>query len=219
MPYALQLLPLSDQPVLQHFGLHLLEHCLRHRWNQLDKQQQATLKKSVMELMAAVRTSNGWLFTSAECSTSKLRQREASDSSGGDCKARVASTMARTTTHVVSVGTTRSMNTEMLSVTVPQRHQLETSVMVLRSLLEEVKQGREGGWTGQRKQDILATLKENAGTIVAFLQSLLMHNMTAYLQARSDAGQKLLQIILEAINAYVEWIPMRYTLMQICLTW
>lgn len=111
------------------------------------------------------------------------------------------------------------MNTEMLSVTVPQRHQLETSVMVLRSLLEEVKQGREGGWTGQRKQDILATLKENAGTIVAFLQSLLMHNMTAYLQARSDAGQKLLQIILEAINAYVEWIPMRYTLMQICLTW
>jgi len=183
--------PRPEQPVIRHFGLRLMEEIIKLRWNDMTGPEKVFVKDNAMRLMA-----EGSADILAEARHVK------------DAQSRIVVEIAKREwpQHWPS------FLTELEALCSKGFAQTELVMFVLLRLVEDVAvlQTLE---QNQRRKEIHQALNAEMNIIFAFLQGLLERHYQGYLVSKDqdkDRHSKVCQAVLEAYNAFVEWVPMTH---------
>ncbi|XP_040286763.1 exportin-5 [Bufo bufo] len=191
VPCGLQLAERSHPPVVRHFGLQVLEHVVKFRWNDMEREEKVILKDSVMGLMAA--------------GVRPIMEEEG----------HIKDVLARIVVEMIKREWPQhwpDMLTELEGLIKNGEVQTELVMFILLRLAEDVVTFQT--LPAQRRRDIQTTMTQNMEKLFAFMLSILGDSVHQYQQLKSEASQKdkcqgLCRVALAALNTlagYIDWV-------------
>ncbi|XP_056410583.1 exportin-5 [Hyla sarda] len=201
VPCGLQLAEKSQPPIIRHFGLQVLEHVVKFRWNNMEGDEKLLLKDSVMRLMAA--------------GVRPILEEEG----------HIKDVLARIVVEMIKREWPQhwpNMLTELEGLIKKGEVQTELVMFILLRLAEDVVTFQN--LPGQRRRDIQTTMTQNMEQLFTFMLSILGDAVHQYQQLKSDSSQKdkyqgLCRVALAALNTlagYIDWVSIIHITAQDC---
>uniref|UniRef100_A0A3Q1GLS1 Exportin 5 n=1 Tax=Acanthochromis polyacanthus TaxID=80966 RepID=A0A3Q1GLS1_9TELE len=208
VPCGLQLADKAQPAVVRHFGLQILEHVIKFRWNNMQQQEKVQLKECSMQLLT-----NG---------TRSILEEES----------HIKDALSRIVVEMIKREWPQNwpdMLTEMEALTSQGEAQTELVMLILLRLAEDVVTFQT--LPTQRRRDIQQTLTQKMENIFSFMMAILHINIEDYRKHKEIPGHELqgklderkpfmllfddvaIHYILSAAQA-VEVVERRYTFLK-----
>ncbi|GLH08763.1 Exportin-1 [Gryllus bimaculatus] len=180
---------------VRHFGLQLMEHCVKYRWNQMSQQEKLFIKENAMKLLC-----NGIEPSLQEHNHMK------------DAMSRVVVEMIKREWPQQWP----SLLAELNNACMRGESQTELVCFVFLRLVEDVAllQTLE---SNQRRKDIYQALTSNMEEIFSFFLSLIQDHCNKH-KTKIAAGQfqeaaanaRVVQVVLLTLTGFVEWVSIQH---------
>ncbi|XP_071336660.1 exportin-5 [Trachinotus anak] len=193
VPCGLQLADKAQPPVVRHFGLQILEHVIKFRWNNMQQQEKVQLKECAMQLL-----SNG---------THSILEEES----------HIKDALSRITVEMIKREWPQhwpDMLKEMEALTSQGEAQTEVVMLILLRLAEDVITFQT--LPTQRRRDIQQTLTQNMESIFSFMMAILQLNVEDYRKLKGLPGHELqarahCRVAVATLNTlagYIDWVSL-----------
>ncbi|KAF0027506.1 hypothetical protein F2P81_020247 [Scophthalmus maximus] len=195
VPCGLQLADRAQPAVVRHFGLQILEHVIKFRWNNMQQQEKVQLKECAMQLL-----SNG---------TRPILEEES----------HIKDALSRITVEMIKREWPQhwpDMLKEMEALTGQGEAQTELVMLILLRLAEDVITFQT--LPTQRRRDIQQTLTQNMESIFSFMMAVMQINMEDYRRLKGSPGHELkarahCRVAVATLNTlagYIDWVSLVY---------
>lgn len=193
VPCGLQLADKAQPAVVRHFGLQILEHVIKFRWNNMQQQEKVHLKECAMQLL-----SNG---------THSILEEES----------HIKDVLSRITVEMIKREWPQhwpDMLKEMEALTSQGEAQTELVMLILLRLAEDVITFQT--LPTQRRRDIQQTLTQNMESIFSFMMTILQINVDEYRKLKESPGHELkarahCRVAVATLNTlagYIDWVSL-----------
>ncbi|XP_029376722.1 exportin-5 isoform X2 [Echeneis naucrates] len=187
VPCGLQLADKAQPAVVRHFGLQILEHVIKFRWNNMQQQEKVQLKECAMQLL-----SHG---------THSILEEES----------HIKDALSRITVEMIKREWPQhwpDMLKEMEALTSQGEIQTEVVMLILLRLAEDVITFQT--LPTQRRRDIQQTLTQNMESIFSFMMAILQLNVEDYRKMVSDAKAhcRVAVATLNTLAGYIDWVSL-----------
>ncbi|KAL7383977.1 hypothetical protein ABVT39_021708 [Epinephelus coioides] len=193
VPCGLQLADKAQPAVVRHFGLQILEHVIKFRWNNMQQQEKVQLKECAMQLL-----SNG---------THAILEEES----------HIKDALSRITVEMIKREWPQhwpDMLKEMEALTSHGEAQTELVMLILLRLAEDVITFQT--LPTQRRRDIQQTLTQNMENIFSFMMAILHVNVEDYRKLKGSPGNELQArahcrvavVTLNTLAGYIDWVSL-----------
>uniref|UniRef100_H3AUW1 Exportin-5 n=1 Tax=Latimeria chalumnae TaxID=7897 RepID=H3AUW1_LATCH len=200
---GLKLADKSNSAIVRHFGLQVLEHCVKYRWNSMVQREKVFLKNNVMGLVSTVSTicllESVFIYAtgSSRYVWEHLMRRWEEKADG----------MLISSQSLGGGG---------------QETQTELVMFILLRLAEDVVTFQT--LPTQRRRDIQQTLTQNMEKIFSFLLNILQQNVNKYRRLKVDSAQESkakahCRVGIAALNTlagYIDWVAMPHITAENC---
>ncbi|KAM8947256.1 exportin-5 [Pelodytes ibericus] len=201
VPCGLQLADKTQRPVVRHFGLQVLEHVIKFRWNDMSAVDKLCLKDSVIGLI-----SNGMHSIMEE-------------------EGHIKDVFARIVVEMIKREWPQhwpDMLSELERLARKGEAQTELVMLILLRLAEDVVTFHS--LPQQRRRDIHTTMTQNMDTLFSFMMSVLQQSVTQYTLLKNDPSQKLKgqglwRVAVSALNTlagYIDWVHISHVVCDDC---
>ncbi|XP_036724504.1 exportin-5 isoform X3 [Balaenoptera musculus] len=201
VPCGLRLAEKTQIAIVRHFGLQILEHVVKFRWNSMSRLEKVYLKNSVMELIA-----NGTLNILEE-------------------ENHIKDVLSRIVVEMIKREWPQhwpDMLIELDTLSKQGETQTELVMFILLRLAEDVVTFQT--LPPQRRRDIQQTLTQNMERIFTFLLNTLQENVNKYQQVKTDNSQESkaqanCRVGIAALNTlagYIDWVSMSHITAENC---
>ncbi|KAM9234440.1 exportin-5 isoform 2-T2 [Dugong dugon] len=201
VPCGLRLAEKTQIAIVRHFGLQILEHVVKFRWNSMSRLEKVYLKNSVMELIA-----NGTLNILEE-------------------ENHIKDVLSRIVVEMIKREWPQhwpDMLIELDALSKQGETQTELVMFILLRLAEDVVTFQT--LPPQRRRDIQQTLTQNMERIFSFLLNTLQENLNKYRQVKTDTSQESkaqanYRVGVAALNTlagYIDWVSMSHITAENC---
>ncbi|XP_041803307.1 exportin-5 [Chelmon rostratus] len=193
VPCGLQLADKAQPAVVRHFGLQILEHVIKYRWNNMQQQEKVQLKECAMQLL-----SNG---------THSILEEES----------HIKDVLSRIIVEMIKREWPQhwpDMLKEMEALTSQGEAQTELVMLILLRLAEDVITFQT--LPTQRRRDIQQTLTQNMENIFSFMMAILHINVEDYRKLKGSPGHELqarahCRVAVATLNTlagYIDWVSL-----------
>ncbi|XP_012578036.1 PREDICTED: exportin-5 isoform X2 [Condylura cristata] len=192
VPCGLKLAEKTQIAIVRHFGLQILEHVVKFRWNSMSRLEKVYLKNSVMELIA-----NGTLDILEE-------------------ENHIKDVLSRIVVEMIKREWPQhwpDMLVELDTLSKQGETQTELVMFILLRLAEDVVTFQT--LPPQRRRDIQQTLTQNMERIFSFLLNTLQENVNQYRQA-AQAHCRVGVAALNTLAGYIDWVSMSHITAENC---
>ncbi|XP_041920713.1 exportin-5 [Alosa sapidissima] len=190
---GLQLSDRTQNPVIRHFGLQILEHVIKFRWNNMSPQEKVHLKNCAMELLSK--------------GTYPILMEES----------HIKDALSRIIVEMIKREWPQNwpdMLKELETLTTLGEAQAELVMLILLRLAEDVITFQT--LPTQRRRDIQQTLTQNMDGIFSFLLTVLQLNVDNYRKLKCVAGEeekakahcRVGVATLNTLAGYIDWVSM-----------
>ncbi|XP_033875025.3 exportin-5-like [Acipenser ruthenus] len=193
VPCGLKLAEKTQPPIIRHFGLQILEHCVKFRWNNMPQQEKIHLKNNVMGLIS-----------------NDIRPILEEESHIKDALSRIVVEMIKREwpQHWPD------MLKELESLMKQGEAQTELVMFILLRLAEDVVTFQT--LPTQRRRDIQQTLAQNMENVFNFLINILQQSVNKYRKMKTDPTQEIkarahCRVGVAALNTlagYIDWVAL-----------
>lgn len=201
VPCGLKLAEKTQIAIVRHFGLQILEHIVKFRWNSMSRLEKVYLKNSVMELIA-----NGTLSILEE-------------------ENHIKDVLSRIVVEMIKREWPQHWPDMLMELDTLSRQgetQRELVMFILLRLAEDVVTFQT--LPTQRRRDIQQTLTQNMERILNFLLSTLQENVNKYQQMKTDASREAeaqanCRVSIAALNTlagYIDWVSLNHITAENC---
>ncbi|ETE70477.1 Exportin-5 [Ophiophagus hannah] len=201
VPCGLKLAEKSQTAIVRHFGLQILEHVVKFRWNTMGRLEKVFLKNNVMALI-----SNG---------TQNILEEES----------HIKDVLSRIVVEMIKREWPQhwpDMLKELDTLSEEGETQTELVMFILLRLAEDVVTFQT--LPAQRRRDIQQTLSQNMEKIFSFLLNTLQQNVNKYRCAKIEAAQESkaqanCRVGIAALNTlagYIDWVAMSHITADNC---
>ncbi|XP_076292128.1 exportin-5-like protein Ranbp21 [Lasioglossum baleicum] len=190
---------LNRSSVVRHFGLQLMEHCIKYRWTQISQSEKIFIKENAMKLLQE--------------GTEPLLQEEA----------HIKDALSRVVVEMIKREWPQQWPTllaELSQACTRGESQTELVLLVFLRLVEDVAllQTLE---SNQRRKDIYQALNTNMAEIFSFFLRLMEQHFSE-IQKKSSLGctseaaahSKVVQVVLSTLTGFVEWISINHVMAE-----
>uniref|UniRef100_A0A671YS77 Exportin-5 n=1 Tax=Sparus aurata TaxID=8175 RepID=A0A671YS77_SPAAU len=195
VPCGLQLADKAQPAVVRHFGLQILEHVIKFRWNNMQQQEKVQLKECAMQLLSK--------------GTHSILEEES----------HIKDALSRITVEMIKREWPQhwpDMLKEMEALTSQGEAQTELVMLILLRLAEDVITFQT--LPTQRRRDIQHTLTQNMESIFSFMMAILHVNVEDYRKLKSSPGHELkarahCRVAVATLNTlagYIDWVSLVY---------
>ncbi|XP_073338738.1 exportin-5 isoform X1 [Pagrus major] len=195
VPCGLQLADKAQPAVVRHFGLQILEHVIKFRWNNMQQQEKVQLKECAMQLLSK--------------GTHSILEEES----------HIKDVLSRITVEMIKREWPQhwpDMLKEMEALTSQGEAQTELVMLILLRLAEDVITFQT--LPTQRRRDIQHTLTQNMESIFSFMMAILHVNGEDYRKLKSSPGHELkarahCRVAVATLNTlagYIDWVSLVY---------
>ncbi|XP_036978586.1 exportin-5 isoform X1 [Acanthopagrus latus] len=195
VPCGLQLADKAQPAVVRHFGLQILEHVIKFRWNNMQQQEKVQLKECAMQLLSK--------------GTHSILEEES----------HIKDVLSRITVEMIKREWPQhwpDMLKEMEALTSQGEAQTELVMLILLRLAEDVITFQT--LPTQRRRDIQHTLTQNMESIFSFMMAILHVNVEDYRKLKSSPGHELkarahCRVAVATLNTlagYIDWVSLVY---------
>ncbi|XP_026165661.1 exportin-5 [Mastacembelus armatus] len=195
VPCGIQLADKAQPAVVRHFGLQILEHVIKFRWNNMQQQEKVHLKECAMQLL-----SNG---------THPILEEES----------HIKDVLSRIIVEMIKREWPQhwpDMLKEMEALTSQGEAQTELVMLILLRLAEDVITFQT--LPTQRRRDIQHTLTQNMESIFSFMMAILHINVEDYRKLKETPGHELqarahCRVAVATLNTlagYIDWVSLVY---------
>ncbi|XP_068183178.1 exportin-5 [Antennarius striatus] len=201
VPCGLQLADRTQPAVVRHFGLQILEHVIKFRWNNMQQQEKVQLKECAMRLL-----SDGTLSILEE-------------------ESHIKDGLSRIIVEMIKREWPQhwpDMLKEMEALTSQGAAQTELVMLILLRLAEDVITFQT--LPIQRRRDIQQTLTQNMDSLFSFMMAILQINVEDYrklnklfgheLQARGHC--RVAVATLNTLAGYIDWVSLVHITSRNC---
>ncbi|XP_014069910.1 exportin-5 [Salmo salar] len=193
VPCGLQLADKTQTAVVRHFGLQILEHVIKFRWNNMPQQEKVQLKDCAMGLLST--------------GTYPILEEES----------HIKDVLSRIIVEMIKREWPQhwpDMLKEMEALTSLGEAQTELVMLILLRLAEDVITFRT--LPTQRRRDIQQTLTQNMESIFSFLLAILQLHVDEYRKLKRIPGQELQAkahcrvgvATLNTLAGYIDWVAL-----------
>ncbi|XP_051161019.1 exportin-5 [Leptopilina boulardi] len=181
--------------IVRHFGLQLLEHCIKYRWTQISQSEKIFIKENSMKLLQE--------------GTEPLLQEEA----------HIKDALSRVIVEMIKREWPQQWPTllaELSEVCTRGESQTELVLLVFLRLVEDVAllQTLE---SNQRRKDIYQALTTNMAQIFAFFLRLMEQHFSEF-QKQTNLGRNteaaahsgVVRAVLKTLTGFVEWVSINH---------
>uniref|UniRef100_A0A8C7KRF5 Exportin-5 n=1 Tax=Oncorhynchus kisutch TaxID=8019 RepID=A0A8C7KRF5_ONCKI len=193
VPCGLQLADKTQTAVVRHFGLQILEHVIKFRWNNMPQQEKVQLKNCAMGLLST--------------GTYSILEEES----------HIKDVLSRIIVEMIKREWPQhwpDMLKEMEALTSVGEAQTELVMLILLRLAEDVITFRT--LPTQRRRDIQQTLTQNMESIFSFLLAILQLHVDEYRKLKRIPGQELQAkahcrvgvSTLNTLAGYIDWVAL-----------
>ncbi|XP_019805283.1 exportin-5 isoform X3 [Lagenorhynchus albirostris] len=201
VPCGLRLAEKTQIAIVRHFGLQILEHVVKFRWNSMSRLEKVYLKNSVMELIA-----NGTLNILEE-------------------ENHIKDVLSRIVVEMIKREWPQHWPDMLIELDILSKQgetQTELVMFILLRLAEDVVTFQT--LPPQRRRDIQQTLTQNMERIFTFLLNTLQENVNKYQQVKTDNSQESkaqanCRVGIAALNTlagYIDWVSMSHITAENC---
>lgn len=201
IPCGLKLAEKTQIAIVRHFGLQILEHVVKFRWNSMSRLEKVYLKNSVMELIA-----NGTLRILEE-------------------ENHIKDVLSRIVVEMIKREWPQHWPDMLMELDTLFRQgetQRELVMFILLRLAEDVVTFQT--LPTQRRRDIQQTLTQNMERILNFLLNTLQENVNKYQQMKTDSSQEAeaqanCRVSVAALNTlagYIDWVSLNHITAENC---
>uniref|UniRef100_A0A3Q2ZQC4 Exportin 5 n=1 Tax=Kryptolebias marmoratus TaxID=37003 RepID=A0A3Q2ZQC4_KRYMA len=192
VPCGLQLADKTQPAVVRHFGLQILEHVIKFRWNDMQQQEKVQLKECAMQLLST--------------GTRSILEEES----------HIKDALSRITVEMIKREWPQNwpdMLKEMEALTSQGEAQTELVMLILLRLAEDVITFQT--LPSQRRRDIQQTLTQNMDSFFSFILAILHTNVEDYRKVVSGGLTLLCQAhcrvavaTLNTLAGYIDWVSL-----------
>ncbi|KAM7385564.1 hypothetical protein PAMP_001643 [Pampus punctatissimus] len=193
VPCGLQLADKSHPAIVRHFGLQILEHVIKFRWNNMQQQEKVQLKDCAMQLLSK--------------GTHSILEEES----------HIKDVLSRITVEMIKREWPQNwpdMLKEMEALTSQGEAQTELVMLILLRLAEDVITFQT--LPTQRRRDIQQTLTQNMDNIFSFMMAILQLNVEDYRKLKGSPGHELqtrahCRVAVSTLNTlagYIDWVSL-----------
>ncbi|KAK9541525.1 hypothetical protein VZT92_001560 [Zoarces viviparus] len=193
VPCGLQLADKAQPAVVRHFGLQILEHVIKFRWNNMEQQEKVQLKECAMQLLST--------------GTHVILEEES----------HIKDVLSRITVEMIKREWPQhwpDMLKEMEALTSHGEAQTELVMLILLRLAEDVITFQT--LPNQRRRDIQQTLTQNMESIFSFMMAILQVNVEDYRKLKGSPGHELqarahCRVAVATLNTlagYIDWVSL-----------
>ncbi|XP_053568730.1 exportin-5 [Bombina bombina] len=198
---GLQLAEKTRAPVIRHFGLQVLEHVVKFRWNSMKQEEKVLLKSGVINLiLTGIHT---------------IMEEEA----------HIKDVLARIMVEMIKREWPQNwsgMLNELDTFTKTGEVQTELVMFILLRLAEDVVTFQS--LPTQRRRDILSAMTLNMEKLFTFILNILQGSVHAYKQLKTDPlqtreAQGMCRVAVSALNTlagYIDWVCIRHITQDSC---
>lgn len=201
VPCGLKLAEKTQTAIVRHFGLQILEHVVKFRWNSMSRLEKIYLKNNVMGLI-----SNG---------TQNILEEES----------HIKDVLSRIVVEMIKREWPQhwpDMLNELDALSQQGETQTELVMFILLRLAEDVVTFQT--LPHQRRRDIQQTLTQNMEKIFSFLLNTLQENVNKYRLMKMDVSQEPkaqanCRVGIAALNTlagYIDWVAMSHITADNC---
>ncbi|XP_060225512.1 exportin-5 [Meriones unguiculatus] len=201
VPCGLKLAEKTQIAIVRHFGLQILEHVVKFRWNSMSRLEKVYLKNSVMELIA-----NGTLNILEE-------------------ENHIKDVLSRIVVEMIKREWPQHWPDMLMELDTLSRQgetQRELVMFILLRLAEDVVTFQT--LPTQRRRDIQQTLTQNMERILNFLLNTLQENVNKYQQMKTDASKeaeaqancRVSIATLNTLAGYIDWVSLNHITAENC---
>uniref|UniRef100_A0A8C7UFE9 Importin N-terminal domain-containing protein n=1 Tax=Oncorhynchus mykiss TaxID=8022 RepID=A0A8C7UFE9_ONCMY len=186
VPCGLQLADKAQTAVVRHFGLQILEHVIKFRWNNMPQQEKVQLKNCAMGLLSS--------------GTYPILEEES----------HIKDVLARIIVEMIKREWPQhwpDMLKEMEALTSIGEAQTELVMMILLRLAEDVITFQT--LPAQRRRDIQQTLTQNMESIFSFLLTILQLHVDEY-RKLAKAHCRVGVAALNTLAGYIDWVALAH---------
>ncbi|KAK0096206.1 hypothetical protein PV326_006097 [Microctonus aethiopoides] len=181
--------------VVRHFGLQLMEHCIKYRWTQISQTEKVFIKENAMKLLQE--------------GTYSLLQEET----------HIKDALSRVIVEMIKREWPQQWPTLLAELSQACTHggsQTEVVLLVFLRLVEDVAllQTLE---SNQRRKDIYQALTTNMAEIFAFFLRLMEQHFSEFQKMNAVgnvtealAQSKVVQVVLLTLTGFVEWVSINH---------
>ncbi|TKS85625.1 Exportin-5 [Collichthys lucidus] len=195
VPCGLQLADKAQPAVVRHFGLQILEHVIKFRWNNMQQEEKVQLKECAMQLLST--------------GTHSILEEES----------HIKDVLSRITVEMIKREWPQNwpdMLKEMEALTSQGEAQTELVMLILLRLAEDVITFQT--LPTQRRRDIQQTLTQNMESIFSFMMAILHVNVEDYRKLKGSPGHELqarahCRVAVATLNTlagYIDWVSLVY---------
>uniref|UniRef100_A0A671YN45 Exportin-5 n=1 Tax=Sparus aurata TaxID=8175 RepID=A0A671YN45_SPAAU len=190
VPCGLQLADKAQPAVVRHFGLQILEHVIKFRWNNMQQQEKVQLKECAMQLLSK--------------GTHSILEEES----------HIKDALSRITVEMIKREWPQhwpDMLKEMEALTSQGEAQTELVMLILLRLAEDVITFQT--LPTQRRRDIQHTLTQNMESIFSFMMAILHVNVEDYRKLVNSTVQAHCRVAVATLNTlagYIDWVSLVY---------
>uniref|UniRef100_A0A8D0AC82 Exportin 5 n=1 Tax=Sander lucioperca TaxID=283035 RepID=A0A8D0AC82_SANLU len=184
VPCGLQLADKAQTAVVRHFGLQILEHVIKFRWNNMQQQEKVQLKECAMQLLST--------------GTHTILEEES----------HIKDALSRITVEMIKREWPQhwpDMLKEMEALTSHGEAQTELVMLILLRLAEDVITFQT--LPTQRRRDIQQTLTQNMENIFSFMIAILHVNVEDY-RKLARAHCRVAVATLNTLAGYIDWVSL-----------
>uniref|UniRef100_A0A8C0J4P7 Exportin-5 n=1 Tax=Chelonoidis abingdonii TaxID=106734 RepID=A0A8C0J4P7_CHEAB len=192
VPCGLKLAEKTQTAIVRHFGLQILEHVVKFRWNSMPRLEKVYLKNNVMGLI-----SNG---------TQNILEEES----------HIKDVLSRIVVEMIKREWPQhwpDMLKELDTLSKQGETQTELVMFILLRLAEDVVTFQT--LPAQRRRDIQQTLTQNMEKIFSFLLSTLQQNVNKY-RRMAQANCRVGIAALNTLAGYIDWVAMSHITADNC---
>uniref|UniRef100_A0A673BPE2 Importin N-terminal domain-containing protein n=1 Tax=Sphaeramia orbicularis TaxID=375764 RepID=A0A673BPE2_9TELE len=191
VPCGLKLADKGHSAVVRHFGLQVLEHVIKFRWNNMQQQEKVQLKECAMQLL-----SNG---------THSILEEES----------HIKDVLSRITVEMIKREWPQhwpDMLKEMEALTSQGESQTELVMLILLRLAEDVITFQT--LPTQRRRDIQQTLTQNMDSVFSFMMAILHTILESTLGNKhlhfytARAHCRVAVAALNTLAGYIDWVSL-----------
>uniref|UniRef100_A0A7M4F2A4 Exportin-5 n=1 Tax=Crocodylus porosus TaxID=8502 RepID=A0A7M4F2A4_CROPO len=194
VPCGLKLAEKTQTAIVRHFGLQILEHVVKFRWNNMPRLEKVYLKNNVMGLISS--------------GTQSILEEES----------HIKDVLSRIVVEMIKREWPQhwpDMLKELDTLSKQGETQTELVMFILLRLAEDVVTFQT--LPTQRRRDIQQTLTQNMEKIFSFLLTTLQQNVNKY--SRAVTAQANCRVGIAALNTlagYIDWVAMSHITADNC---
>ncbi|CAB0035920.1 unnamed protein product [Trichogramma brassicae] len=185
-------------PIVRHFGLQLMEHCIKYRWTQMSQPEKVFIKENAMKLLHE--------------GTSLLQEEN-----------HIKDALSRIVVEMIKREWPQqwpNLLVELSEACTRGESQTELVLLVFLRLVEDVAI-LETLESNQRKKDIYQALTTNMTEIFGFFLRLMEQHYAAFQKETSlgraseaAAHNRVVQVVLLTLSGFVEWVSITHIMAE-----